>query len=123
MPCRGPVLLLFLCACGGAESAAPRPVVAPPAARPAVAAPASAVAGLADGAKRFDDLGGYRMKVTATPEAQAWFDQGLRLTYGFNHDEATRSFAKGAEVDPGCAMCFWGAALTMGPNYNVPMLP
>ena len=83
----------------------------------------SPVAALAEGAHRFDDLGGYHMKVTATPEAQAWFDQGLRLNYGFNHDEATRSFARGAEVDPGCAMCFWGAALTMGPNYNVPMLP
>jgi tetratricopeptide (TPR) repeat protein len=122
MQSRGLVLSFLLAACGGAEATAPRP----PIKSPAVAAPKpppSPVAALAEGAKRFDDLGRYHMKVTATPEAQAWFDQGLRLNYGFNHDEATRSFAKGAEVDPACAMCFWGAALTMGPNYNVPMLP
>src|SRR5215468_9381585 len=122
MHTRGLVLTLLLVACGGSEATAPRPAVAPPKAA-APKPPPSPVAALAEGAKRFDDLGGYHMKVTATPEAQAWFDQGLRLNYGFNHDEATRSFAKGAEVDPSCAMCFWGAALTMGPNYNVPMLP
>src|SRR5207237_1229613 len=61
--------------------------------------------------------------VTASAEAQKWFDQGLRLAYGFNHDEAARSFARGAVADPACAMCYWGASLTLGPNYNVPMLP
>ena len=64
-----------------------------------------------------------RTVTTARSEAQAYFDQGLRLTYGFNHDEAARSFAKAAALDPTCAMCFWGVALTLGPNYNVPMLP
>jgi tetratricopeptide (TPR) repeat protein len=81
------------------------------------------VAALAEGAILFDDLGTHHHAVTASADAQKWFDQGLRLTYGFNHDEATRSFAQGAVVDPKCAMCFWGAALTMGPNYNMPMLP
>lgn len=72
----------------------------------------------------FDGLGDHHRSVTTrSPEAQRYFDQGLRLTYAFNHDEATRSFAKAAELDPACAMCFWGAALTLGPNYNVPMLP
>src|SRR5690606_13425761 len=47
---------------------------------------------------------------------------GLRLTYGFNHDEAARSFARAAELDPSCAACYWGVALVLGPNYNVPML-
>src|SRR5215470_1469472 len=122
-------LSLLVIGCGAADKAAAPPTTpavhaaAPVAAQPPAPRPPSPVAALAEGATRFDDLGGYHMKVTASPEAQAWFDQGLRLNYGFNHDEATRSFARGAEVDPGCAMCFWGAALTMGPNYNVPMLP
>ncbi|WP_375746388.1 hypothetical protein NR800_17760 [Corallococcus interemptor] len=60
---------------------------------------------------------------TRSPEAQAFFDQGMRLTYAFNHDEAARSFARAAQLDPSCASCFWGVALVLGPNYNVPMLP
>jgi tetratricopeptide (TPR) repeat protein len=73
---------------------------------------------------RFEGLGDLHRKVTtSSPEAQAYFDQGLRMTFGFNHDEATRSFAKAAQLDPNCASCFWGVALTLGPNYNVPMLP
>jgi hypothetical protein len=123
---------LFLVACGGegpppaaptpppaSTSTAPVVAASPPASPPA---PASMVV-LAEGAVLFDNLGAHHRAVTASPEAQKWFDQGLRLTYGFNHDEATRSFAKGGTVDPSCAMCFWGAALTMGPNYNMPMLP
>ncbi len=91
---------------------------------PSATALPPSVAALAKGAMLFDDLGTlHRIVSTASPEAQKYFDQGLRLAYGFNHDEATRSFARGAELDPGCAMCFWGAAYTMGPNYNVPMLP
>lgn len=81
------------------------------------------VARLARGAVLFDGLGDYHRKVTASRDAQTYFDQGLRLTYAFNHDEAARSYARAAELDPTCAMCFWGAALTLGPNYNVPMLP
>src|SRR5262249_5702799 len=57
---------------------------------------------------------------TKVPEAQRWFDQGLRLTYAFNHEEAGRSFEAGAARDPSCASCFWGAALVLGPNYNQP---
>jgi tetratricopeptide (TPR) repeat protein len=60
--------------------------------------------------------------VTTQPEAQAFFDQGLRLYWAFNHDEAYRSFAKAALLDPRCTMCLWGAALTLGPNYNMPMM-
>src|SRR5262249_42423635 len=95
---------------------------APP---PVAAAPKvpESVAKLALGAVLLADLGSLHHDVTASAEARVWFDQGLRLVYGFNHDEATRSFAKGATLDPSCAMCFWGAALTMGPNYNMPMMP
>src|SRR5262252_1128106 len=82
------------------------------------------IAAWAAGAQLFPDLGNHHRTVTTdSPEAQAYFDQGLRLAYAFNHDEAARSFARAAVVDPDCAMCFWGVALTLGPNYNVPMLP
>jgi tetratricopeptide (TPR) repeat protein len=97
---------------------------AAPAGAPAPHAGPSTIAGWADGAMLFGDLGVWHRPVTTfSAEAQAYFDQGLRLAYGFNHDEAARSFARAATIDPGCAMCFWGLALTLGPNYNTPMLP
>src|SRR5215217_7519816 len=67
-------------------------------------------------------LGTYRRAATRVAEAQPWFDQGMRFLWAFNHDEATRAFAHAAQIDPGCAMCFWGVALTVGPNYNLPMM-
>lgn len=71
----------------------------------------------------FDGLGdAHREVTTSSAEAQQYFDQGLRLMWAFNHDEATRSFAKAAELDPRCASCFWGVSLTVGPNYNLPFL-
>lgn len=105
----------------------PSPTVAPVAAPAGFAAPA-APAGLtldqiAAGAAILPDLGTYHRGVTTrSTEAQALFDQGLRLIYGFNHDEAARSFARAGQLDPTCASCFWGVALALGPNYNVPML-
>jgi len=81
------------------------------------------LAGWSAGARLFDGLGDYHRSVsTKLPEAQRYFDQGMRLLWGFNHDESTRSFARALELDPTCAMCAWGVALTVGPNYNVPML-
>jgi tetratricopeptide (TPR) repeat protein len=58
---------------------------------------------------------------TASPEAQRYFDQGLRLAFGFNHAEARRAFRKAQQIDPTCAMCYWGEALVLGPNINAPM--
>lgn len=84
--------------------------------------PRASVADWAKGAQLFDGLGSFHRKVTASPEAQAYFDQGMRLVWAFNHDEATRSFAKATEIDPGCASCYWGVALTLGPNYNMPLM-
>jgi tetratricopeptide (TPR) repeat protein len=55
---------------------------------------------------------------TANPEAQRYFDQGMDYLFAFNHDEARRSFAKAAEIDPKAAMPLWGVALAVGPNYN-----
>jgi tetratricopeptide (TPR) repeat protein len=72
-------------------------------------------------ATRLAGLGNLHHAVTASPAAQAWFDQGLRLTYAFNHDAAVRSFQEAARVDPSCAMCFWGVGLALGPNINMPM--
>jgi len=69
----------------------------------------------------YDSLGSYSYKITTTsPDAQRWFDQGLRLMYGFNHQEAQRAFKEAARLDPRCAMCYWGIAMTEGGNYNHP---
>jgi hypothetical protein len=76
-----------------------------------------------DGARPvlYDTLGSYSYKITTnSAEAQRWFDQGLRLVYGFNHHEAQRAFREAARLDPSCAMCFWGIAITEGSNYNDP---
>jgi len=58
---------------------------------------------------------------TKNHQAQQFFDQGLKLVFGFNHDEARRSFQRAAELDPKLAMAWWGVALTLGPNYNLPV--
>lgn len=57
---------------------------------------------------------------TKNPEAQKFFDQGLRFLYAFNHDEAARSFGHAAELDPNFAIAYWGVAEAVGPNYNDP---
>jgi tetratricopeptide (TPR) repeat protein len=86
--------------------------------------PSLTLADLAKGALRLDGLGSYHREITtAVPEAQAFFDQGLRLLFAFNHDEAARSFARATELDPGCAVCFWGVSFALGPNYNMILLP
>ena len=69
-----------------------------------------------------DDLGNHTYPISTTnPMAQRYFDQGLILSYGFNHAESARSFREAARLDPKCAMCFWGEALVLGPNINAPM--
>src|SRR6266699_310081 len=60
---------------------------------------------------------------TKNSQAQQFFDQGLKLVFGFNHDEARRSFQRAAELDPTLALAWWGVALTLGPNYNLPVDP
>jgi len=60
---------------------------------------------------------------TKNPQAQQFFDQGLRFIYAFNHDEAARSFQHAAELDPKLAMAYWGVAEAVGPNYNDPADP
>ena len=71
----------------------------------------------------WDDLGTYSLAIsTNVPEAQAYFDQGFRLTYAFNHAEAIRAFREAQLLDPECAMCFWGEAFALGANINAPMM-
>jgi tetratricopeptide (TPR) repeat protein len=70
-------------------------------------------------AQLFDGMGSHRRTITtSSPDAQRYFDQGLTWTFAFNHDEAIRSFTRAAEIDPDCAMAWWGVALCQGPNYN-----
>jgi tetratricopeptide (TPR) repeat protein len=72
----------------------------------------------------FDNLGTHHHKITTkVPLAQRYFDQGLRLVYAFNHDEAVRAFEEAARLDPNCAMAYWGIGLALGPNYNLPLDP
>ena len=69
-----------------------------------------------------EGLGDHHHPVTTRSErAQLFFDQGLKLTYGFNHQEALRAFKEAARLDPDCAMAYWGWALVLGPNLNLPM--
>ena len=79
----------------------------------------------ADGAQTpWPSFGVIRYDVTtATPQAQAMFDQGLAFTWGFNHEEAVKSFRLAQAADPDCAMCYWGEAFALGPNINAPMMP
>jgi tetratricopeptide (TPR) repeat protein len=98
-------MLAFALACGGAD--------APQAAAPAIDPP-----------DLLDGLGDHTRKVTTqSADAQVYFDQGLALIYGFNHDAAIRSFDYALVLDPTCAMCAWGKATALGPNINLPLGP
>ncbi|MGE0821860.1 MAG: hypothetical protein AB7G75_09910 [Candidatus Binatia bacterium] len=89
----------------------------------------SVTAGNQNGAKAtqptvilFDNLGTYHHPITTNSEpAQRYFNQGMRLVYGFNHAEAIRAFEEVLRLDPHCAMAHWGIALALGPNLNDPM--
>jgi tetratricopeptide (TPR) repeat protein len=74
--------------------------------------------------KLYSGMGSLHHKIATTnPEAQKFFDQGLTLVYGFNHEQAIRSFERASELDPNAAMPYWGKALALGPNYNVDIDP
>jgi tetratricopeptide (TPR) repeat protein len=77
-----------------------------------------------DSVPLYTNLGEHHYAITTgDPLAQAYFDQGLRLYYAFNHAESIRAFWEGARRDPSCAMCYWGVAQALGPNINMPMEP
>lgn len=70
----------------------------------------------------FENLGEYSFKIsTDNPRSQAFFDQGMRLTFAFNHAEAHRAFMEAARLDPKNAMAYWGQAYALGPNINDPL--
>jgi tetratricopeptide (TPR) repeat protein len=66
--------------------------------------------------------GYHRAVSTRSDVAQRWFDQGIQLLYGFNHDEAIRSFQEAARLDPGCPMAWWGVAYAHGLHINNPLM-
>ena len=69
-------------------------------------------------------LGDYHRRVTtAVPRAQVYFDQGLRLLFAFNMEEAQRAFEEAARLDPRCAMCHWGVGMSFAPHINFPATP
>jgi tetratricopeptide (TPR) repeat protein len=73
-------------------------------------------------APELDGLGSLEYRVTTSvPRAQRFFNQGLRLLYGFNHAEAVRAFREASRADPAMAMAYWGEAMALGPNLNAPM--
>lgn len=70
----------------------------------------------------YEGMGEHNFKITTrSDKAQAYFNQGIALTFGFNHWEAIRAFRKAQELDPTCAMCYWAEAFALGPNINDPM--
>ena len=71
----------------------------------------------------FEGLGTHTRKITTnSTEAQRYFDQGLAFLFGFNHDEAIRSFHQAASIDTSCAMAWWGVSIANGPHINNPMV-
>jgi tetratricopeptide (TPR) repeat protein len=102
--------------CGG-RSAGVNPMRALMAAA-AVAAPASAATRM----PLNPDLAASPFPLsTGNQAARQWFSQGLMLSYGFNHAGAVASFRRAQQLDPACAMCWWGEAAALGPNINAPM--
>ena len=72
----------------------------------------------------YDNLGTLSFKVgTRDAKAQAYFDQGIRWAFAFNHAEAQRAYQTAQKLDPKLAMAWWGEALVLGPNINAPMMP
>lgn len=72
----------------------------------------------------YDGLGDLSRKITTTsPQAQAYFNQGLAFLYAFNHDESIRAFTRASELDPNCAMAYWGLAHANGPHINNMVVP
>ncbi|WP_437970403.1 hypothetical protein WMF04_14420 [Sorangium sp. So ce260] len=115
--------LPLLCSCAALAACGAEPRPSSPGAEPSPGHEAAATPG-AERVPLFEDIGSLHHPVTTSSElAQRYFDQGLRLVYAFNHDEARRAFEEAARLDPGLAMARWGIALTLGPNINLPADP
>ena len=109
---RATILALVAILCCAACGATPEKPAAPAAATAPPQAPQ--VPPLIPG------MGNHRHPiVTASSEAQLYFDQGFNFVFGFNHEEAVRSFRRAAELDPNAPMPHWAIAWALGPNYNL----
>src|SRR5262249_16069226 len=101
--------MLLLSACGAPPAPAPQPSTPPPQPKPSPA-----------GTVLVPGFGDHHHPIrTSNPEAQRFFDQGVAMTFGFNHEAAIRSFERAAELDPAAAMPQWGRAWALGKNYNM----
>lgn len=81
--------------------------------------PESVATELASDALEVPPIGAYSRKISgASPEAQTWFDQGLRYTYGFNQDAAAACFGRAALASPECPMAWWGIAHVLSVDIN-----
>src|SRR5688572_28606125 len=99
-------------------------VLVPPVVVAALLSPPVVAGAAAPLAPRLQNLGVHTFPVTTkVARAQLFMNQGLNLTYGFNHAEAARAYAEAARLDPNLAMAYWGHALVLGPNINAPMAP
>ena len=83
--------------------------------------PGAPAYGFVGSAQLFEGMGTHSFPITTnSPEAQEYFDQGFGWLHAFNYDEAVRSFTRATELDPKCAMAWWGVAYAQGPSYNHP---
>src|SRR5262245_10898440 len=111
-------LCILLCACDPAPEDATIP------SQPAPAADATAAGDAVAAAVQplFEGLGSLHFPITTSSEdAQRYFDQGLMLSFAFNHAAADLAFTEAQKRDPACALCWWGSALVLGPNINAAM--
>jgi tetratricopeptide (TPR) repeat protein len=113
--CGALVLALAALASGAASAAVDRAASS--------TAPAS-VAPRGPTAPRLSGFDGFHFPLDSRdPRARRWFDQGMLLAYGFNPEEAVRSFEAALAIDPACATCWWALAWALGPNINADMPP
>jgi tetratricopeptide (TPR) repeat protein len=102
--------LIIAAACAPALAQQPAPPSQPE---------ATANSRVPESSEAYYDLGGFHRTVTTqSAPAQTWFDRGLAMSYGFNHEEAVRCFEHALRLDPGMAMALWGMAYAWGPNIN-----
>lgn len=60
-----------------------------------------------------DQLGTIRFDVSGKPEAQDHVVRGVKLVHHMMYPEADREFTAAVAIDPGCALAYWGRAMTI----------
>jgi tetratricopeptide (TPR) repeat protein len=88
---------------------------------PAVAAPVTVeLAPAPPRAGTQAEFGVVDFPVSCSPEARALFELGVSQQHSFFYPETVKTFTRVTEVDPGCAMAYWGLAFAQMPNPLVP---